>query len=105
MSDVRVVMTTFNEENLAKSVVRELLNRRLIACANIVPGATSLYQWEGEVCEEIEVLVFLKTTSVNYSSLEAALQELHPYDVPEIMAFNVSEGSESYLNFVRDNTG
>ena len=104
MSEVRLVMTTFGSESEAKTVVRELLERKLIACVNLIPQAVSLYRWEGKVCEEAEVVVFLKTVTTHYSALEAALQELHSYDVPEIVALELTAGSERYFNFVRENT-
>ena len=102
MMDVLVVMTTFGDEEAAKQVARALLAEELVACVNLQPGATSLYRWKGELCEETEVIAFLKTTVANYERVEARLAELHPYEEPEIVALPVAAGSEGYLGFVRD---
>ena len=101
MEKVWLVMTTFGEEQEAKRVVRELLSEGLIACANLLPRATSLYLWKGELCEDLEVVVLLKTTEEAYPRLQAALVKKHSYEEPEIVAFETVDGSEGYLNFVR----
>ena len=105
MDDVLMVLTTFGEEGVAKRVGRELLELKVVACVSVLPGATSLYHWRGELCEEKEVMVMFKTTAQNYSQLEAALQEMHPYEEPEILAFTARGGSEGYLKFVREGVG
>lgn len=102
MSEVLLVMTTFGDAATANSVARELVVRGLVACVNLLPGATSIYQWLGKLCEEREVVAILKTTREGFPALESALTELHPYEVPEIIALPVTAGSERYLNFVRD---
>ena len=102
MDAVWIVMTTFGDEAVAKRVVRELLERELVACGNVLPGVSSLYCWKGELCEENEVVVFLKTTAGKYGELERVLGGLHPYDEPEIVALPVEAGSEGYLAFVRN---
>lgn len=105
MSEVLLVMTTFGNVETARAVARELVERRLVACVNLLPGATSLYEWEGALCEEPEVVAILKTTRDGFSALESVLTELHPYQVPEIIALPVTAGSERYLGFVRGKVG
>lgn len=102
MSDVWIVMTTFGEETVAREIARGLVQEGLAACANLIPGAHSLYFWEGQLCEEREVLVYLKTTHESYPALEDALRERHPYDEPEVVAFAAIAGSPGYLDFVRN---
>ncbi|MDQ8190996.1 divalent-cation tolerance protein CutA [Roseibacillus persicicus] len=101
MTDALVVLTAFADEASARDVTRQLVERGLVACVNLLPGATSIYRWKGEVCEESEVLAFLKNTTENYPALEKALQELHPYEEPEIIALDIAAGSEGYLAFLR----
>ena len=79
MSDVLVVLTTFGDEVGAKKVARDLVERRLVACVNLLPGATSIYCWEGKVCEEGEVVAVMKMTRGSYPELEKVLAEKHPY--------------------------
>ena len=96
-----MVLSTFENEESGKRVARELVEQQLVTCVNLLPGATSLYRWEGKVCEENEVVALMKTTSVGYSRLEERLAELHPYDEPEILAIPAAAGSEGYLDFVK----
>lgn len=105
MSEVLLVMTTFGNVETARAVARELVERRLVACVNLLSGATSLYEWEGALCEEPEVVAILKTTRDGFSALESVLTELHPYQIPEIIALPVTAGSERYLGFVRGKVG
>lgn len=97
-----IALTTFPSLDEAKKVTRALLERRLIACANLLPGATSLYRWEGKIAEENEVPAILKTTSEKTESLSAALTELHSYDLPEFLVISEVSGSEGYLDWLRD---
>ncbi|MBK1832750.1 divalent-cation tolerance protein CutA [Roseibacillus ishigakijimensis] len=93
-------MTTFGDFAAARSVVRELVERELVACGTILPGATSIYRWEGELCEEEEVLVLLKAAGEQYPAIEKALGDLHPYDEPEIVALDFAAASPGYLAFL-----
>ncbi len=102
MSDVRVVWTTFGDLDSANRVVRDLVEKQLVACANLIPGATSIYRWQGEVHQEGEVLVFLKTTLEVLDEVMDDLRKHHPYDEPEMIVTEVVGGSEGLLAFVRD---
>lgn len=102
MEDVWIVLTTFDDEDVALQVARDLLALRLVACVNLLPGATSLYYWKGDLCEEKEVVLLIKTTCEKYPELETVLKQKHPYDEPELLAFPVHAGSEGYLGFVRE---
>ena len=101
MSDVWIVLTTFGDTDSAGKVARELVEKGLVACVNLVPGVNSVYLWEGKICEEGEVLAVMKTTKEEYPQLEKHLGEVHPYEVPEILAIPSVAGSEGYLDFVR----
>ena len=102
--DAIVVLTTLASAEEAVTLVRTLLERRLIACGNILPGVRSLYRWEGKVADEREVIVILKTRTVRLDALELAFGELHPYKVPELLALPVSAGLHKYLEWIDDET-
>ncbi len=102
--DVAVVMTTLASEDEAVTLVRALLDRRLVACGTILPAARSLYRWEGKVSDEREVVVLLKTRASRVESLEVAFGELHPYKVPELLALPVAAGMERYLGWIGSET-
>jgi len=87
---------------VAESVVRRLLDDRLIACGNVLPGAVSLYRWEGEVHRDEEVLVVLKTLHRLVPGMLERAGELHPYDVPELLVQPVVAGSADYLEWVEN---
>ena len=101
-TEVRVVLTTTASIEVAEGIAGALVEERLAACATMVPGVVSLYRWEGALRREGEVLVVLKTTGERVESLRSRLVELHPYDVPEVLALGVQAGHEPYLAWVRD---
>ena len=100
ITDAVVVLTTVTSEDEAMTLVRALLDRRLIACGTMLPGARSLYRWEDRIADEPEVVVLLKTRSERVAALESAFAELHPYKVPELLALPVSAGMEQYLGWI-----
>jgi periplasmic divalent cation tolerance protein len=103
-TDAIVVLTTVASAEEGVQLVRALLERRLIACGTLLPGARSLYRWEGRVADESEVVVLLKTRSAILHALETAFGELHPYKVPELLALSVSSGLEKYVAWINAET-
>lgn len=103
-TDAVVVLTTVASADEAERLVRALLERRLIACGTLLPGARSFYRWEGKVADEQEVVVMLKTRSAVLHAIETAFAELHPYKVPELLALEVQWGLEKYVNWINDET-
>ena len=103
-SDAIVVLTTVSNDDEAVTLVKALLERRLIACGTLVPGARSIYRWQGKISDEREVLLLLKTRSARVESLQAAFKELHPYKVPELLALSVDTGLEKYLEWINGET-
>ncbi len=101
--DVYVVFCTVPDADTAKALARLLVKERLAACCNVVPGLTSIYRWEGEIQEDQERLLIIKTTQRAYGDLEKRLKELHPYDVPEIIALPVEQGNSDYIKWVNEN--
>ena len=103
-TDAVVVLTTIANEEEAVTLIRELLDRRLIACGTVQAGARSLYRWEGKVADEHEAMVLLKTRSGCIEGLRRAFAELHPYKVPELLAIPVTGGLERYLGWINSET-
>ena len=97
-----VVFATFPDVDTARRIVRILVEERLAACGNLVPGVESIYRWQGQIETSAEVLAVLKTDLGHYRALEARLLALHPYEVPESLALRVEEGSPAYLRWLTD---
>ena len=103
-TDAIVVLTTVASDEEAAKLVRALLERRLIACGTMFPGARSMYRWQGKIADEKEVVIMLKTRSARLDSLRSAFAELHPYKVPELLALPVAAGLEKYLEWINGET-
>ena len=103
-TDAIVVLTTVTSADEALALVRALLERRLIACGTVLPGARSLYRWKGQIADEQETFVLLKTRAARLEGLRVAFGELHPYKVPELLALPVSAGLEKYLEWIDGET-
>ena len=104
MNEYLVVLVTAPSESVGQDIASALLDRRLCACVNILPSMTSLYVWEGEVCRDPEVLVLIKTVESHFDALAEVVRELHPYDVPEIIATPIVQGSSDYLGWIEAST-
>ena len=103
-TDAIVVLSTVASDEEAVTLVRGLLERRLIACGTILPASRSLYRWQGKIADEREVVVLLKTRSARLDSLRSAFAELHPYKVPELLALPVEAGLDKYLEWINGET-
>ncbi len=100
----RVVLMTAPDREVAERIVRTLVEERLVACGNLVPGITSIYRWQGAIECDAEVLAILKTSADRVSTLLARASELHPYEVPELLVLPVEGGYLPYLEWVREST-
>jgi periplasmic divalent cation tolerance protein len=103
-ADVTLVLTTVPDAETGERIVRKLVDERLAACGNLVPGVTSLYRWEGAVQREGEVLVLLKTRTGTVDRLFRRVTELHPYQVPELLSFPVGAALPAYCAWVAEET-
>lgn len=99
-SEFVVVLTTLGNPTQARQFVQQLVDQRLIACGTILPGATSVYRWQGKVTAEEEAVVLLKTLKSRWDALTAAVEAHHPYDLPELLAVPLVAGLERYLQWV-----
>jgi periplasmic divalent cation tolerance protein len=95
-----VVLVTAPEGAPAETLARSLVAEGLAACVNRVPGIRSTYRWEGRVHDDAETLLVIKTTAAAYPALERRIRELHPYEVPEVIAVPIVRGSAAYLSWL-----
>ena len=102
--DVRIVFVT-SPPDTATELARRLVEERLAACVNVVPGLRSIYRWKGAVQDDPETLLILKTTSSRFAALRARVLDLHPHDTPEVLALTPTDGLPAYLDWVRAETG
>ena len=102
MTEMLLVFTTFEREEDAARVVRTLVDERLIACGNLIPGVRSLFRWKGAIEDAREVVVLMKTSKQDWSSLVSRLHELHPYETPECVAVRVAAGAPKYLAWLEE---
>ena len=105
MTEALIVFTTFAREEDAAAAVRALVEERLIACGNLLPGARSIYPWKGEIADEREVVVLMKTRKQDWTALISRLHELHPYQTPECVAVRVAAGAPKYMAWLEEVLG
>jgi periplasmic divalent cation tolerance protein len=103
MSEIIVVLSTCASADEGEKIARLLVDRRLAACVNVVPGIRSFYRWKGAVESADEWLLVIKSSRRLFSELSAALQAAHSYEVPECLALPLVDGSQAYLNWVAEN--
>lgn len=103
MSDVRLVLCTFPDSEQARQIGTALVEMQLAACVNLIPEVESIYRWQGKVESASEVLAIFKTTAAAWLAFEKALSDLHPYEVPEIIALDPAEVSGPYREWVLGN--
>ena len=101
-TDVRTILLTAPDAETAERLGRVLVEERLAACANVVPGVVSVFRWEGAVQREAEALVIVKTVAARVEEVRARVVELHPYDVPEVLVLPVLGGHAPYLAWVAE---
>jgi len=99
-----IVYCTVPSPESAEQIAVKLIQHKIAACCNIIPGLTSIYSWEGKIEKDSELLLMIKSTEENYKKIENEIINLHPYEVPEIISLEVNEGSREYLNWIHQNT-
>ena len=105
MSERVVAFSTVGSGEDAERIARTLVERRLAACVNVVPGLVSIYRWKGAVERDEERLLIIKTRAERLEGLRAALLELHPYELPELVALPIEGGHPPYLAWLDESVG
>jgi periplasmic divalent cation tolerance protein len=100
MQDYIVIYITTNSFDSAKKIGKILLDKKLVACVNIVPKIKSVFRWKGKIEKEDEVLLILKTKRVLFDKIVQKVKEMHPYEVPEIIGLPIVCGNQSYLDWI-----
>ena len=98
----QLVLTTCPNEQIAKTIAEHLVKNKLAACVNILPNVTSIYHWQGKIQCDNEVKLLIKTDSEKFALLNAQINKLHPYDVVEVIALNIQQGDNHYLNWISE---
>ena len=104
-TEVRIVLTTVDSREQAERIARSLVDERLAACVNILPGLTSIYRWKENTETAEEFLLLIKTTAANLGRLEPALRRLHSYEVPEFLVLTPESASQPYLDWLLCESG
>jgi periplasmic divalent cation tolerance protein len=100
-----LVVTTVGTEEEANLLAQELVERRHSCCVNILPVHRSVYRWQGKICTDSEFMLIIKGLESEYAAIEAAIKELHSYELPEILAFDIKQGEEGFLHWIHACSG
>jgi len=103
-SDFIIVLATFSSEEEAENIIQQALDEKLIACANIIPQVNSFFRWNGQISNEKESMAMMKTRHKLFSELKNLIAGLHSYDIAEIIALPLVDGSEEYLTWLQNET-
>ncbi len=103
--DIILVMTSCPDADSAQQIAMTLLELRLAACVNILPGARSLFRWEGNIEVSEEHVLLIKTCNSRFAMIEDSIGKLHPYELPEIISVPIASGSTEYLGWIKQSLG
>jgi periplasmic divalent cation tolerance protein len=105
MTDQVIIYCTCPDDDaVANNIAEQLVSTRLAACVNILPGVRSVYIWQGQIAQDNEKLLLIKTRRELYPKLEAKIKALHPYELPEIVMVSLDAGLPGYLNWINQST-
>lgn len=99
-----LVLSSCPDSHSADALATALVKEKLAACVNQLPGVQSIYEWQGQLQRDCEVLLLIKTTAQIWPTLRDRIQAIHPYDVPELIALPIEAGSQPYLQWLRENS-
>lgn len=100
----RMLLCTCGDAHEAKSLAHSLVAEKLAACVNIIPAVQSVYEWQGQLQEDNEVLLIIKTSKLKVDSLKHAIKQRHSYDSPELISIEIDDGLPDYLNWLEAQT-
>lgn len=100
MTDALVVLTTLPNAEAAAALAKTIVEEHLAACGNILPGVRSIYRWQAKIHDDPETLVLFKTQRAVFERLRARIVELHPYELPEVVALPIEQGHAAYLDWI-----
>lgn len=98
--DIIVIYCTVPNKKIAKDITKILMKHKLAACVSMIDNVKSVFSWDGEVCEEKEILMMIKTRRTNYGKVKLVIEDLHSYSIPEIIALPIVDCSEDYLKWL-----
>jgi periplasmic divalent cation tolerance protein len=101
-TDLQIVLCTIPDRETAELIAGTLVSEQLAACVNILPGVTSMYRWQGAIEQSEELLLIIKTSQKVWPMLEAQIQALHPYELPEIVAVPIKTGEAEYIQWLEN---
>lgn len=104
MTDIVLSFTTINNEKRAKELAQQLVKDKLAACVNIVPKIRSYYEWDGEIRDDTEHLLIIKSPREKLDRVKEFIDKTHTYEVPELISFEVIDGLPDYLQWIVDAT-
>ncbi len=104
MEKARLALTTCADSESASRLASQLVERRIAACVNILPGIRSIYRWQGKIEDDAECLLIIKTVADRVADLKKSIDELHSYDVPELVVLPIEAGAASYLQWIAEQT-
>ena len=99
-----LVLSAFPETESVKSVAETLVNEKLAACVNVIPGVQSIFRWQDKIDNANENILIIKTKDSLYDELEVRIKELHPYELPEIISVPIDKGLNKYLDWISEST-
>jgi len=98
----KLILCTTESFDSARLLAGNLVEKKLVACVNIVPNITSVYSWQGQIHEDQEWLMLIKSTAERLNDIKETISAIHPYDSPELISFNIEDGLPDYLKWVQD---
>ena len=104
MSESIIIFCTAPEGEKGKEIAEHLIQKELAACVNIVPKVQSVYRWKGVICTDAESLLIIKTNKHLFQSIEKEIRRVHPYEVPEIISVDITDGYKEYLDWIENST-
>ena len=101
-SSPKLILNTCPDQQTADNIATALVEQGLAACVNIVPGIQSVYRWQGKIERQEEVLLLIKARADAFSTISARIVELHPYELPEVIAVTIGNGLQPYLDWINE---